>query len=111
MSKQETPTQPLTPEQEYQQLFSQLSTQFKIPLRNILGETQEAVQNTVSTLIQQIIQINNSLKTSNQQVARLQELLTDNKISFTPTSPNRAQRRAAERKQTKEVKPTSNIKN
>lgn len=111
MSKQEaTPQQPLSPEQEYQQMFSQLSTQFKAPLRNILGEAQEAVQNTISNVIQQLIQMNLALKNSNREVMRLQKLCTDNHISFELRSPNRAERRSQERKHAKEVKITSTLK-
>ncbi len=106
MSKQkETPTQKsLTPEQKSQQIFSQLSSQFKAPLRNIMGEAEEAVQNTISNLIQQLIQINNSLTSSNNEVMRLRELCTKNKIDFGARPPNRAERRANERKQDKKAK-------
>lgn len=104
MSKQESSTpesstpESLTPEQQYQQMFSQLSIQYKTPLRNILGETQEMIQNTVSNLIQQLVQIQLALKNSNQEILRLQKLCTDNNMSFTPKSPNRKERRAKERK-------------
>ena len=102
MTKQEEPViqQPSTPDQQYQQMFTQLSAQFKTPLRNILGETQEAVQNTVSTMIQQLIQVHLALKESNKEVVRLQKLCTDNKINFNHI-PNRAQRRAKEQIQKK----------
>ena len=86
-------------------------SQFKTPLRNVLGEAEEAVQNTISRMIQQIIQRNDSLKVLNQEVTRLQKLCTDNNVSFTPTPQNRKERRVEEREQTKEVELTPNIKN
>jgi len=100
LSKQEAAAtqQPLTPEQQYQQMFTQLSAQFKTPLRNILGEAHEAVQNTISNMIQQLIQMQLALKNTNQEVARLQKLCTDNNISFNSSPPNRSERRSAERK-------------
>jgi len=102
MSKEETPPQkPLTPEQQYKQIFSQLSAQFKNPIRNIMSEAEETVQNTITTLIQQLLQINNALKNSNEEIVKLQKLLGENKIDFSPTLPNRAERRAQERKQSK----------
>jgi len=93
LSKQEAHIQPLTPEQQDKQLFSQLSTQYKTPLRNILGEAEEAVQNTISNMIQQLIQMNLILKNLNQEVTRLQKLCTDNNVNFIPKSPNRKERR------------------
>jgi len=109
LSKQEQiPTQqPLTQEQQNQQMFSRLSTQFKTPLRNILSEAEETVQVTITNLIHQIIQIQNTLKISNQQVVRLQKLCADNKISFNPPPPNRAERRSQERKAVKNGKITN----
>ena len=109
MNKQESPTQQqephipqqLTPEQQQQQMFSQLSVQYKAPLRDIIGQAQEAVQTTISNMIQQLMQMNNALKTSNKEVIRLQKVCIDNKISFSPPPPNRAERRALERKQDK----------
>ena len=103
MSKQETPTPPqsLTPEQQYNQMFSQLSAKYKTPLRNILSETEEAVQNTISNLIQQLIQTTNILKNTNGEVLRLQKLCTDNNVNFISKPPNRKERRAEERKQDK----------
>lgn len=77
----------LTPEQEQQQLFSQLSTQYKAPLRNILGEAEEAVQNTISNMIQQMMGLHNALKNSNQEKERLQKLCVDNKIDIQPIKP------------------------
>lgn len=102
MSEQKPPTQQVsTPEEQYQQMFSQLSEQYKKPLRNIMGETQEAIQNTISNIIQQLININLSLKSSNQEIIRLQKLCADNKISSSLPPPNRAERRKMERKQAK----------
>ncbi len=72
----------LTPEQEQQQLFKQLSAQFKTPLRGIMGEAEEAVQNTISNLIQQIVQIHYSLKGVNAEVERLKKLCDDNKVIY-----------------------------
>jgi len=94
----------LTPEQEQQQLFSKLSAQYKTPLRNILGEAEEAVQNTISNMIQQMIGLHNALKNSNQEKERLQKLCVDNKINIHPTPPNRAERRSQERKADKKEK-------
>jgi len=51
-----------------------------------MGEAEEAVQNTISNLIQQSIQMNNALKNSNQEIQRLQKLLTDNNVSFTKST-------------------------
>jgi len=91
-------TQALIPDQQYQQMFSKLSTQFKTPLRNILGETQEVVQNITSNLIDQLVRTNIALKDSNEKVIHLQKLCTDNNILFMPKSPNRKERRATDRK-------------
>lgn len=111
MSKPEIPTpQPLTPEQQHQQMFSRLSAQYKTPLRNILSETEEVVQNTISNLIHQIIQMTNALKNTNNEVLRLQKLCLDNHLSIMPKSPNRKERRAEERKQDKKKKITSTVK-
>jgi len=105
LNKQEeaTPTQQqlTSVQQQYQQMFSQLSIQFKTPLRNIMGESEEAVQNTISNLLNQIIQSNNALKNLNEKVERLEKLCTDNHISFMPKSLNRTERRALEKKQAK----------
>jgi len=112
MSKQkEVPSQPpqLTPEQQNQRIFSRLSAQFKTPIRTILSETEEMIQNTISTIIQEMIQINNALKTSNQEITRLQKLCTDNNIQFGSHPANRAERRAKDRKRGKEVKDQSKI--
>ena len=78
----------MTLEQEQQQLFSKLSAQYKTPLRNILGEAEEAVQNTISNMIQQMIVFDNALKKSNQEKERLQKLCIDNKININPIIPN-----------------------
>ena len=101
MSKQTPQQPPLTPEQENQQLFHRLSVEYKKPIRDILGEAQEAVQNTISNMIQQLIQLNNALKKSNQEITHLQKICTDNKIPFTPRPQNRAERREEKRKQSK----------
>jgi len=106
LSEQVSTSQPLTPEQQYQQMFNRLSVQFKDPLRNIMGQAEEVAQNTISNLIQQLIQINNAVKNSNQEVLRLQKLCTDNKINFKPLPPNRAERREQERKAAKNGKIT-----
>lgn len=85
MSEQKQAT--LTPEQQQQQLFSQLSAQYKTPLRNILSESEEAVQNTISNMIQQLMGLRNALKNSNQEKERLQKLCIDNKINIHPIKP------------------------
>ena len=83
-----------------QQLFSQLSSQYKTPLRNVLGEAQEIVQNTVSNILQQLIQMNKVLADSKKEVERLKKILDENKINYivSPKPPNRAERRREERK-------------
>jgi len=104
LSKPEVPkAKPLTQEQKDLQMFSQLSTQYKNPIRRILSEAEEMVQNTISNLLQQLIQINNTLQSSQQEITRLQKLCTDNNISFNPPPPNRSERRAEERKQKKKA--------
>ena len=87
----------------------QLSAQFKAPVRNVIGEVQEIISNHLSTIIQQLAQMNVALKNSNAKVISLQKLCTDNNIAFeVPRSTNRAERRAKERKQAKIVKNTPN---
>jgi len=104
LSEQGSIPQPLTPEQQYQKIFTQLSVQFKDPLRNIMGQAEEVAQNTISNLIKQLIQINSTLENSNQEVLRLQKLCVNNKINVKLPPPNRAQRRSQERKQAKNTK-------
>ena len=89
--------------QEQQKIFSQLSAQYKTPLRNILGEAEEAVQNTISNMIRQMMGLHNALQNSNQENQRLQKLCEDNKIEWKPkvVTPNRAQRREMEHKNKK----------
>jgi len=77
----------LNPAQDQQQLFSQLSAQYKTPLRNILGECEEAVQTTITNMISQMIGLHNALKSSNQEKERLQKLCIDNKINIQPVKP------------------------
>jgi len=69
MSEQKpVPTpEPLTPEQQELQMFSILATQFKDPLRNIMGQAEEVAQNTVSNLIRQFAKNNIALKNSKQE--------------------------------------------
>jgi len=45
-----------------------------------LGESGEAVQNTISTLIQQITQMHGAIKGINKEVERLKKLCNDNKV-------------------------------
>jgi hypothetical protein len=100
LSNQNTPTPP-TPEQQNQQIINQLSTQYKAPLRDIMGQAEEAVQTTISNMILQLVQMNDALVASNKDVIRLQKICTDNKLDFQPLLPNRAERRAQERKDKK----------
>ncbi len=73
-------TQTITPDQ--QQLFAQLSQQFKTPLRNVIGEMEEVVQNTISNLIQQIVVLNKHVSDANKEINRLKKLCDDNKINW-----------------------------
>jgi len=84
------------------EIFTKLSTQYKAPLRNIIGEAEEAIQTTITHMIHQMIALNNALTMKNTEIIRLQKLCTDNKINFNPpTPPNRAQRRAKLQKKNK----------
>lgn len=67
-----------------QQMFNQLSAQFKTPLRTIIGEAEEAVQTTISNMIQQMIGMNGVIEAANTEAARLRKLCLDNKIEINP---------------------------
>ena len=97
MSKEQPTQQQLTSEQERQKMFSQLSNQYKVPLRNIMGETEEAVQTTITSMIHQMIGLNNALTNMNQQLKHLQKLCIDNKINFNSPPPNRALEKKAKK--------------
>lgn len=76
--------QQLTPQQKSQQLFIQLSQQYKTPLRNVLGEAQEFAQTTITNLLDQMVKMNIALESSGTEIARLQKLLKDNNIDTNP---------------------------
>ena len=59
------------------QLSIHLSQQFKSPLRDIMGQAEEVIQNTISTLIRETV-------TLDQEVIRLRKLCDDNKIKWNP---------------------------
>ena len=73
-----------TPQQQSQELFMKLSQQYKTPLRNILGEAEEVVQTTITSLLNQLVQMNVALQSSQVENNRLQKLLSDNNIDTNP---------------------------
>jgi len=46
-----------------------------------MGESEEAVQTTISTLIQQIVKMHELLKDANEELIKLKKLCDDNKIT------------------------------
>ena len=61
-----------------------LSQQYKTPLRTVLGEAEELVQNTITSLLNQLVQMNDAMRSSQVENARLQKLLSDNNIDTNP---------------------------
>ncbi len=61
-----------------------LSQQYKTPLRTVLGEAEELVQTSITNLLHQLIQLNEVIQSSQVENARLQKLLSDNKIDTNP---------------------------
>lgn len=101
MSKQES-VQPI-PQNPIQARFNQLSETYKAPLRQSFSQAEETGLNVVNAILKDFVVIENQNKILTGELGRLQKLCEDNGIKHIAESPkpNRAQRRAAEKKKSK----------
>lgn len=96
MSKQNSPAvepSQLTPQQNIQQRFTQLSDNAKAPIRQVISQMEEVVLNSISSTIQAVVMAESSRDQLNVEIMRLRKLCDDNKIDWKPKPPNRAQER------------------
>ena len=108
MSKQKSiPQQPqptMTPQQQAQrdtqQRMGQLQQIYKDPLRKMNSQKEELEMSALNELISNIVNGEQTNKNLSQEVLRLRKILDDNKIKHDahPPVPNRAERRAADKK-------------
>ena len=104
--QQQIPPQISDTQRQQIQLFQQLSQQYKDPIRNMISQIEEQVLGTTTQLIQQIVQSQQIIKSTNNETQRLRKLCEDNKINWNPQPiiANRAQRREQERNSKKAQK-------
>lgn len=85
-------------QEQQQQIFVNLSRQFKDPIRNSISHLEEQTLTAINGMIQQVINSQMELKKYTSEILRLRKLCDDNKINHIANPPkNREQRRREEK--------------
>lgn len=96
-------------QEELNKQYDILSNKYKGPIRQVLSQSEEVILNTINQLVQNHVISQQQQKRSNDEIIRLRKLCDDNKIKHIISSPplptpNRKERRKAERKNAKNGK-------